>query len=70
MYVAIYRKCRGWSRVGIFVSFPTWIIETDGSAIALSVRSTNVYEEQSLGVFEKEESDEEPLLKGKDDIFG
>ena len=37
----------------------------------MSVRSTNVYEEQSLGVFEAEESDEEPTLPpGKDGVFG
>ena len=36
----------------------------------MSVRSTNVYEEQSLGVFEAEESDDEPVLQGKDGVFG
>jgi hypothetical protein len=37
----------------------------------MSVRSTNVYEEQSLGVFEAEESDDEPNLpQGKDGVFG
>ncbi|GJJ14171.1 hypothetical protein Clacol_008432 [Clathrus columnatus] len=32
--------------------------------VALTIRSTNVYEEQSLGVFEHPEEDEEPELSG------
>ena len=54
MYVAIYRKYP-------FTSYTKLI-----AAIAMSVRSTNVYEEQALGVYEPDDPDKdiEPELSG------
>ena len=56
MYVAIYRKH----------STRSMLHSTQTVAIAMSVRSTNVYEEQALGVYKHvADEDEEPELHGE-----
>jgi hypothetical protein len=60
MYVAIYR-----------MSFISTSRQSDQVAIAMSIRSTNVYEERSLGVFEHDETpaDEPTLVGDKSEVF-
>jgi hypothetical protein len=60
MYVAIYR-----------MSFISTLRQSDQVAIAMSIRSTNVYEERSLGVFEHDETpaDEPTLVGDKSEVF-
>ncbi len=64
MYIAIYRE----SRIRVFDRYRWPLTNT---AIALSVRSTNVYEEQALGVYQPEDPSEanEPVQDGKQEIF-
>jgi hypothetical protein len=53
------------------MSFISTSRQSDQVAIAMSIRSTNVYEERSLGVFEHDETpaDEPTLVGDKSEVF-
>ena len=59
MYISV---CKSDSLTRVRLSLTTTCALID--PIAMSVRSTNVYEEKSLGIFDDEEDEQEPDTNG------